>query len=139
MEGTVGEHVGGQQKGNIMSNGFCLRPVKISSELLVPDDVQYVKYCDSSLELPKINYEIQKKVQSLRSPNAKLKSWTNEWMVRRMQDQETTYIRKDREIEVEEQTIKDINSLSEQDADAHSGALDNKTPKNHESARAHLQ
>ena len=23
--------------------------------------------------------------------------------------------------------------------DAHSGALDNKTPKNHESARAHLQ
>ena len=60
-------------------------------------------------------------------------------MVRRMQDQETTYIRKDREIEVEEQMIKDINSLSEQDADAHSGALDNKTPKNHESARAHLQ
>ena len=45
-------------------------------------------------------------------------------MVRRMQDQETavvirdlkTYIRRDREIEIEEQTIKDINSLSEQDA-----------------------
>ena len=45
-------------------------------------------------------------------------------MVRWMQDQETavairdlkTYIRRDREIEIEEQTIKDINSLSEQDA-----------------------
>ena len=105
-----------------MGNGFCLRPVEISSELLVPDDVQYTKCCDSSLELPKINYEIQSHVQSLRSPNAKLKSCTNEWMVRQMQDQEMTiairdlktYIRKDWEIEIEEQTIRDINSLSEQ-------------------------
>ena len=118
------ECIGRRQKGNIVSNGSCLRPVEISSKLLVPDDVQYMKYCGSSLKLPKINYEIQNKVQSLRSPNAKLKSWTNEWMVRWMQDQETavairdlkTYIRRDREIEIEEQTIKDINSLSEQDA-----------------------
>ena len=44
-------------------------------------------------------------------------------MVRRIQDQNTmivmrdlkTYVRKDREIEVEEQTIRDINSLPEQD------------------------
>ena len=107
-----------------MSDGFCLRPVEISSKLLVPDDVQYTKCYDSGLKLPEINYEIQNKVQSLRSPNAKLKSWTNKWMVRRMQDQETaivirdlkTYVRKDREIEIEEQTIRDINSLSEQDA-----------------------
>ena len=107
-----------------MGNGFCLRPVGTSSELLVLDNVQYMKCCDSGLELPEINYEIQRKVQSLRSPNAKLKSWTNKWMVRRMQDQETaivirdlkTYVRKDREIEIEEQTIRDINSLSEQDA-----------------------
>ena len=107
-----------------MGNGFCLRPVEISSELLVPDDVQYTKCCDSGLMLPKINYEIQHKVQSLRSPNAKLKSWTNKWMVRRVQDQDTaiairdlkTYVRKDREIEVEEQMIRDINSLPEQDA-----------------------
>ena len=102
-----------------MDNGFCLRPVGISSELLVPDDVQCTKCCDSSLELPEINYEIQNQVQSLRSPNAKLKSWTNEWMVRWMQDQEMTivirdlktYIRKDREIEIEEQTIRDIHKL----------------------------
>ena len=74
--------------------------------------------------LPEINYEIQHKVQSLRSPNTKLKSWTNEWMVRQMQDQDTaiairdlkTYVRKDREIEIKEQTIRDINSLPEQDA-----------------------
>ena len=45
-------------------------------------------------------------------------------MVRRVQDQDPmiairdlkTYVRKDREIEIEEQTIKDINSLPEQDA-----------------------
>ena len=45
-------------------------------------------------------------------------------MVRRIQDQDTmiairdlkTYARKDQEIEIEEQTIKDINSLPEQDA-----------------------
>ena len=45
-------------------------------------------------------------------------------MVRRMQDQDPTiairdlkmYARKDREIEIEEQTITDINSLPEQDA-----------------------
>ena len=45
-------------------------------------------------------------------------------MVRRMQDQDITiairdlktHIRKDQEIEIEEQTIKDINSLPEQDA-----------------------
>ena len=88
------------------------------------DNVQYDKCCNSGLELPEINYEIQHKVQSLRSPNAKLKSWTNEWMVRRMQDQDPavairdlkTYARRDREIEIEEQTIIDINSLSEQDA-----------------------
>ena len=63
-------------------------------------------------------------MQSLRSPTAKLKSWTNEWMVRRMRDQDVevairdlkTYARKDRGIEIEEQTIRDINSLSEQDA-----------------------
>ena len=74
--------------------------------------------------LPKINYEIQHKIQSLRSLNAKLKSWTNEWMVRRTQDQNIaivirdlkTYVRKDREIKIEEQMIKDINSLPEQDA-----------------------
>ena len=65
-----------------MGDGFCFRPVEISSELLVSDDVQYDKCCDSGLELPEINYEIQHKVQSLRSPNTKLKSWTNEWMVR---------------------------------------------------------
>ena len=90
-----------------MGNGFCLRPVGTSSELLVLDNVQYMKCCDSGLELPEINYEIQRKVQSLRSPNAKLKSWTNKWMVRRIQDQDTmvairdlkTYARKDREIE----------------------------------------
>ena len=72
-----------------MGNGFCLRPVGTSSELLVLDNVQYTKCCDSGLELPEINYEIQHKVQSLRSPNAKLKSWTNKWMVRRIQDQDT--------------------------------------------------
>ena len=62
--------------------------------------------------------------RNIRSPNAKLKSWTNEWMVRRIQDQDLsiairdlkTYARKDREIEIEEQTITDINSLPEQDA-----------------------
>ena len=45
-------------------------------------------------------------------------------MVRQMQDQNVTiamrdlktYARRDREIEIEEQTIRDINSLSEQDA-----------------------
>ena len=86
-----------------MSDGFYLRPVGVSSELLVPDNVQYMKCCDPSLKLPEINYEIQKKVQSLRSPNTKLKSWTNEWMVRWMEDQETavairylkTYARRD--------------------------------------------
>ena len=85
----MGEYVGRRQKGNIASNGFCLRPVEINSKLLVPDDVQYMKYCGSSLKLPKINYEIQRDLK--------------------------TYIRRDREIEIEEQTIKDINSLSEQD------------------------
>ena len=107
-----------------MSDGFCFRPVETSSKLLVPDIVQYKECCDSGLRLPEINYEIQHKVQSLRSPNTKLKSWTNEWMVRRIQDQDTmiairdlkTYARKDQEIEIEEQTIKDINSLPEQDA-----------------------
>ena len=86
------------------------RPVETSSELLVSDNVQYDKCCDSSLELPEINYVIQHQVQSLRSPNAKLKSWTNEWLVRRMQDQDPTiairdlkmYARKDREIELKD-------------------------------------
>ena len=119
----MGECIGRWQEGDITSDGFCFRPVEISSKLLVPDNVQYAKYCDSSLELPEINYEIQNKVQSLRSPNTKLKSWTSEWMVRWIQDQETavamkdlkTYIRKDQEIEIEEQMIREINSLSEQD------------------------
>ena len=83
-----------------------------------------MEYCDSSLQLPEINYEIRNQVQSLRSPNAKLKSWTNKWMVRWIQDQDITiamrdlktYVRKDREIEIEEQTIGEINSLPEQDA-----------------------
>ena len=52
-------------------------------------------------------------VQSLRSSNTKLKSWTNEWMVRQIRDQEIaiairdlkTYVRRDREMEIEEQTI----------------------------------
>ena len=86
-----------------MGDGFCFRPVEISSELLVSDNVQYKECRDSGLELPEINYEIQHKVQSLRSPNAKQKSWTNEWMVRQMQDQDVmiairdlkTYARKD--------------------------------------------
>ena len=120
----MGKRIRGQQKGDIASDGFCLRPVETSSELLVPDDVQYTGCYDSSLNLPEINYEIQNQVQSLRSPNAKLKSWTNEWMVRWIQDQDMsiairdlkTYARKDREIEKEEQTIRDINSLLEQDA-----------------------
>ena len=99
----MGECVGGRQERNIKGDGFCLRPVGISSKLLVPDNVLYTGYCDSSLELPEINYEIQSRVQSLRSPNAKLKSWTNEWMVRQIYDQDMTiairdlktYIRKD--------------------------------------------
>ena len=51
----------------------------------------------------------------------KLKSWTNEWMVRRIQDQPTpiairdlkTFIRKDREEEITEETIKELNKLEE--------------------------
>ena len=120
----MGKRVGGRSERNIMGNGFCFRPVETSSELLVPDIVQYKECCDSGLMLPEINYEIQHKVQGLRSPNAKLKSWTSEWIVRWMQDQSTmiairdlkTYARKDREIKIGEQMVKDINSLLEQDA-----------------------
>ena len=50
-----------------------------------------------------------------------MKSWTNEWMVRRIQDQPLsiavrdlrTFIRKDREEEVTEETIKELNELRE--------------------------
>ena len=58
LEGIMGECVRGRQEGNIEGNGFCLRPVETSSELLVPDNVQYRECCDSGLELPEINYEI---------------------------------------------------------------------------------
>ena len=51
----------------------------------------------------------------------KLKSWTNEWMVRRIQDQPPpiaiwdlkTFVRKDREEEIMEETIKELNKLEE--------------------------
>ena len=56
---------------------------------MVSDTVQYNKRYDSGLELPEINCELRNAVQKLRSPEAKLKSWTNEWMVRRIQDQPT--------------------------------------------------
>ena len=60
-------------------------------------------------------------VQKLRSPETKLKSWTNEWMVRRIQDQPPpiavrnlkTFIRRDREEEITEETIKELNELEE--------------------------
>ena len=88
---------------------------------MVPDTVQYNIHYDSGLELPEINYELRNTVQKLRSPEAKLKSWTNEWMVRRIQDQPTpiairdlkTFIRKDREEEITEETIKELNELEE--------------------------
>ena len=88
---------------------------------MVPNTVQYNKCYDSSLELPEINYELRNAVQELRSPETKLKSWTNEWMVRRIQDQPSpitirdlkTFIRKDREEEITEETIKELNELEE--------------------------
>ena len=51
----------------------------------------------------------------------KLKSWMSEWMVRRIQDQPSpvamqdlkTFIRKDREEEIPEETIKELNELEE--------------------------
>ena len=60
-------------------------------------------------------------VQKLRRPETKLKSWTNEWMVRQIQDQHPsiamqdlkTFIRKDREEEIMEETIKELNELEE--------------------------
>ena len=91
---------------------------------MVPNTVQYEKCYDSGLELPEINYELRNTVQKLRSPEMKLKSWTNEWMVRRIQDQSPpiavrdlkTFIRKDREEEITEETIKELNELEEDQA-----------------------
>ena len=88
---------------------------------MVPDTVQYNKCYDSGLELPEINYELRNTVQKLRNPETKLKSWTNEWMVRRIQDQHPsiamqdlkTFIRKDREEEITEETIRELNELEE--------------------------
>ena len=83
---------------------------------MVSDTVQYDKCYDSGLELPEINYELQNMVQKLRSPETKLKSWTSEWMVRQIQDQHPSiamrdlkmFIRKDREEEITEETIKEL-------------------------------
>ena len=63
-------------------------------------------------------------VQKLRSPETKLKSWMNEWMVRRIQDQPPpiairdlkTFVRKDREEEITEETIEELNKLEEDQA-----------------------
>ena len=71
--------------------------------------------------MPEINYELRNTVQKLRSPETKLKSWTNEWMVRRIQDQPPsiairdlkTFIRKDREEEIMEEMIRELNKLTE--------------------------
>ena len=60
-------------------------------------------------------------VQKLRSSETKLKSWTNEWMVRRIQDQPPPiairdlkmFVRKDREEEITEEMIKELNKLEE--------------------------
>ena len=91
---------------------------------MVDSTVQHKKYYDSELELPEVRYELRSTVQKLRSQQTKLKSWTNEWMVRWITDQETsvairdlkTYIRKDREEEITKETIKELNELKEEDA-----------------------
>ena len=88
---------------------------------MVPNTVQYNKCYDSGLDLPELNYELQNTVQKLRSPETKLKSWTNEWMVRRIQDQPPsiaiqdlkTFVRKDREEEITEEAIEELNKLEE--------------------------
>ena len=88
---------------------------------MVPNTVQYNKCYDSGLELPELNYELRNTVQKLRSLETKLKSWTNEWMVRRIQDQPPpiairdlkTFVRKDREEEITKETIEELNELEE--------------------------
>ena len=88
---------------------------------MVPNTVQYNKCYDSGLELPELNYELRNTVQKLRSLETKLKSWTNEWMVRRIQDQPPPiairdlkmFVRKDREEEITKETIEELNELEE--------------------------
>ena len=58
LERSMGRSVGGGQKRNGEGDGFCLRPIDVSSDLLVPSTVQYEKCYDSGLELPEINYEL---------------------------------------------------------------------------------
>ena len=90
---------------------------------MVDSAVQYRKYYDLGLDLPEIRYELRKTAQTLRSRQTKLKSWTNEWMVRRIADQELsiairdlkTFIRKDREGEITENMIRELNELKEED------------------------
>ena len=121
LERSMGRSIGGGQEGNGEGDGFCLRPIDTGSNLLVPSTVQYEKCYDSGSELPEINYELRNTVQKLRSPETKLKSWTSEWMVRRIQDQPPsiamqdlkTFIRRDREEEITEEMIRELNKLTE--------------------------
>lgn len=61
---------------------------------------------------------------SLRSPEAKNQAWTPEWMVQRINNQKMeraildlkTFARKDREVEIDEMTIRELNSLNETQA-----------------------
>ena len=107
-----------------MGDGFCHRPVDSDFTLLVDSMVQHRKYYDSGLELPEIRYELRNIVQPLRSRKTKLKSWTSEWMVRRIADQELliairdlkTFVRKDREEEITEEVIRELNKMTEENA-----------------------